>query len=220
MAKAGPKRSRSSPEEAKANLVQATIEVLAGNGFTGTSARAVAAAAGGTNGSIFYHFGSMDGLLAATAEELADRRMVRVKAALGGDDAATQWPNRLADTIRAEAAGEEGIAVVELLVGSRTSPQLAEPVVAAIDRSIEFAATELAAILGDNPLTRIVPVELVAELATAAFFGLELFTQSGREVDIDRMARTAALGIGMLGSLPIGSQGAADGTDASPTPLE
>ena len=184
-------------------MIEAAIEVLAAEGFARTSARAVAAAAGGTNGSIFYHFGSMDGLLAATAEELADRRMARVKQALGGDDAAVQWPHRLADTIRAEAESKEGIAVVELLVGSRTSPELATPVMDAIDRSIAFATDELRIVLSDSPLTQLVPVELVAELATAAFFGLELFSQAGRAIDIDRIARTAALGIGLLSSLPI-----------------
>lgn len=203
MAKAGPKRSRSSPRAAKASLIEAAIEVLAAEGFARTSARAVAAAAGGTNGSIFYHFGSMDGLLAATAEELADRRMARVKQALGGDDAAVRWPNRLADTIRAEAESKEGIAVVELLVGSRTSSELAAPVMDAIDRSIDFATEELRIVLSNSPLTQLVPVELVAELATAAFFGLELFSQAGRDIDIDRIARTAALGIGLLSSLPI-----------------
>ncbi len=206
MAKAGPRRSRSSPEEAKATLIEAAIEVLADEGFARTSARAVAAVAGGTNGLIFYHFGSMNGLLAAAAEELADRRMNRVKHALGGDDAASQWPHRLADTIRAEAVSKEGIAVVELMVGSRTTPELAEPVVGAIDRSIAFATAELETILADSPLTRLVPVELVAELATAAFFGLELFSQAGREIDIDRIARTAALGIGLLSALPIPAQ--------------
>jgi len=198
MAKAGPRKARSSPDEARHALIEAAITVLARDGFARTSARAVAAEAGGTNGLIFYHFGSMDGLLAATAAELSTRRMARVKEALGGDDAATQWPQRLAATISAEGRNPEGIAVVELLVGARTSPTLAEPVGAAIDESIQFAARELETIFGDSPWTQLVPVDLVAELATAAFFGLELFTQADREVDIDRIARYAALGIAQL----------------------
>jgi hypothetical protein len=35
---------------------------------------------------------------------------------------------------------------------------------------------------------------------------LELFSQAGRDVDIDRIARTAALGIGLLSALPIPAQ--------------
>jgi AcrR family transcriptional regulator len=201
MAKAGPRKPRSNPEEARSTLVEAAIHVLARDGFTRTSARAVAAQAGGTNGLIFYHFGSMDGLLAATATELSRRRMIRVKEALGGADAATRWPDRLADTIRAEATSPEGIAVVELLVAARTTPALAEPVVDAIDESIRFATEELRVILGSGPWEQLLPVDLVAELATAAFFGLELFTQAERPIDLDRLARLVALGITQLGQL-------------------
>ena len=198
MAKAGPRKARTNPEEARLGLIEAAIQVLAREGFTRTSARAVAAEAGGTNGLIFYHFGSMDGLLAATATELAERRIARVKAALGGDDASTRWPERLADTIRAEASSPEGIAVVELLVASRTNPALTEPIGAAIDESIRFAATELATILDGTPWGQLVPAELLAELAAAAFFGLELFTQTDRSIDLDRLARLLALGVGQL----------------------
>ncbi len=179
-------------------MIDATISVLAREGFGGTSARTVAAEAGSTNGLIFYHFGSMNGLLAATATELSERRMTRVKAALGGDNATTEWPFRLADAIRGEAHGDEGRAVVELLVGARTSPELTAPIADAIDRSIQFASTEIGHVLEGNPIVQLVPADLLAELATAAFFGLELFTQGGREVDIDRLARTAALGFAQL----------------------
>ena len=198
MAKSGPRKPRSNPDEARETLVEAAIVVLARDGFARTSARAVAAEAGGTNGLIFYHFGSMDGLLAATADELSKRRMERVREALGGDDAAAQWPQRLASTIRAEAADPEGVAVIELLVGACTSPALAEPVTAAIDQSIRFATRELETVFGESPWAQFLPVDLVAELAAASFFGLELFTQAGRDIDIDRIARYAALGIAQL----------------------
>ena len=214
MAKSGPRKPRSSPEDARSSLIEAAIVVLARDGFARTSARAVAAEAGGTNGLIFYHFGSMDGLLAATAEELSERRIVRVREALGGDEATTQWPQRLGDTIRAEASNGEGVAVIELLVGARTSPELSKPVTEAIDRSIRFATKELEKIFGDSPWAQLIPVDLVAELGAASFFGLELFTQAGREVDIDRIARYAALGVAQLPHLAPASLGVAAGGEA------
>ncbi len=204
MAKSGPRKPRSNPDDARRSLIEAAIAVLAEEGFARTSARAVAAQAGGTNGLIFYHFGSMDGLLAATAEELSARRMTRVKQALGGDQAANQWPTKLADAIRAEATGPEGRAVLELVVGSRAAPALAEPVNKAITESIEFATKEIEVVMGDSPITQLVPVEMIAELAAAAFFGLELFSQTGREIDLDRIARTAALAVGAARNLPAG----------------
>jgi len=204
VAKSGPRKPRSNPEEARQSLIEAAISVLAAEGFARTSARAVAAEAGGTNGLIFYHFGSMDGLLAATAEELSARRMKRVKAALGGDQASVEWPTRLADAIRGEATGPEGRAVLELVVGSRAAPALADPVNKAITESIEFATEEIRVVMGDSPITQLVPVDMIAELAAAAFFGLELFSQTGREIDLDRIARTAALAVGAARNLPPG----------------
>lgn len=201
MAKSGARKARTSPDESRRLLIDATVKVLAREGFGGTSARTVATEAGSTNGLIFYHFGSMDGLLAATATEMSERRITRVKEALGGKNASTEWPFRLASAIRDEAHGEEGKAVVELLVGARTSPGLTAPIADAIDRSIQFATDEISAILGENPIVQLIPADLLAELATAAFFGLELFTQGGRDVDIDRLARTAALGFSQLNTL-------------------
>ena len=67
MAKAGPRKAAEGGEELRSRLVDATVRVLARDGFAHASARAIAQAAGTVNGSIFYYFGSMDGLLAATA---------------------------------------------------------------------------------------------------------------------------------------------------------
>ncbi len=73
-------------------MIDAAIHVLARDGFARTSARAVAEQAGTVNGSIFYYFGSMDALLAATARALADRAINRIRDGLGGDTAHQDWP--------------------------------------------------------------------------------------------------------------------------------
>src|SRR5690606_8207673 len=84
MAKAGP-RSSQDADDVKARLIDATVRVLARDGFAHASARSIAAEAGGANALIFYHFGSMDGLLSATVDALAERGIARVKEGLGGD---------------------------------------------------------------------------------------------------------------------------------------
>lgn len=201
MAKAGPRRTPAGADDVKTRLIDATIRVLARDGFAHASARAIATEAGGVNGLIFYHFGSMDGLLAATATALMERGLVRIRAELGGDHAPAEWPTRLGDVIRREAAGDDGRAVMELLVGSRTSDVLATEVRAAIDSALAFATTELERVVGDSPLLQIIPLPLIAELAAAAFLGLEVLTQNGREIDIDRLATTLAGGLQLLGAM-------------------
>jgi AcrR family transcriptional regulator len=193
VAKAGPrKQAAGANEELRTRLVDAAIAVLARDGFAHTSARAVALEAGTVNGSIFYYFGSMDGLLATTMRTLTERGIARIRAGLGGERAHVEWPTRLADVMRAEAEGEDGRAVMELFVGSRTSPALGVEVRASVDEAIRYAESELAAVLGGSPITQLLPVPLLAELGAAAFLGLEVLAQNGREVDLDQLATTLA----------------------------
>jgi AcrR family transcriptional regulator len=197
MAKAGP-RNQPGGDELRARLIDAAVTVLARDGFAHASARAIAQEAGTVNGSIFYYFGSMDGLLAATANTLAERGITRIREGLGGDRAHQEWPSRLSAVMRAEAEGEDGRAVMELFVGARTSPALAAEVRAAIDRAIDYATTEVNAVLGASPITQIIPVALIAELAAAAFLGIEVLAQNGRDMDLDRLATTLGAGVQLL----------------------
>ena len=192
MAKAGPRKSAAGGEELRTRLVEASIRVLAEDGFAHASARAIATAAGTVNGSIFYYFGSMDGLLAATMRDLADRGIERIRMGLGGEHAHLEWPTRLSAVMRAEAESDEGRAVMELIVGARTSPELAEEVRGAIDRAITYATAEMEAVIGDSPVTTLLPVPLIAELAAGAFLGIEVLAQNGRQIDLDQLAATIA----------------------------
>ncbi|HEX3425082.1 MAG TPA: TetR/AcrR family transcriptional regulator [Acidimicrobiales bacterium] len=199
MAKAGPQRHLvTGGDELRARLINATIHVLARDGFAHTSARAIAQDASTVNGSIFYYFGSMDGLLAAAAQVLADRGIERIRQGLGGVEAHVEWPERLGAVLRAEAEGEDGRAVMELFVGARNSPTLAVEVQSAIDRAIHYATSEMQLVLGDSPITRLVPVSLIAELAAAAFLGIEVLAQNGRQIDLDRVIPTLVMAVQLL----------------------
>lgn len=200
MAKSGPRNQPVGGEELRGRLIDAAVQVLARDGFAHASARAIATEAGTVNGSIFYYFGSMDGLLAATAAALADRGIERIRIGLGGDRAHVEWPARLGAVMRAEAEGDDGRAVMELFVGARTSPALASEVRSAIDRAIVYATAELQRVIGDSPLGRLVPIPLVAEVAAAAFLGLEILAQNGRAIDLDQLARTLAAALQLLGA--------------------
>lgn len=198
MAKAGRRNQAVLGEELRPRLIDAAVRVLARDGFAHASARAIAQEAGTVNGSIFYYFGSMDGLLAATTKVLAERAIARISDGLGGERAHVEWPTRLSAVMRAEAEGDDGRAVMELFVGARTSPALAAEVRSAIDGAIEYATAEMQAVLGVSPITQLIPVPLIAELAAAAFLGIEVLAQNGREMDLDRLAATLAAGVQLL----------------------
>ncbi|HEY5873964.1 MAG TPA: TetR/AcrR family transcriptional regulator [Ilumatobacteraceae bacterium] len=198
MAKSGPRKQAVPNVELRTRLIDGAVRVLARDGFAHTSARAVALEAGTVNGSIFYYFGSMDGLLAATANALADRGIARIREGLGGELAHLEWPTRLSTVLRAEAHGEDGHAVMELFVGARTSPALAAEVRQAIDRAVDYAASELSVVLGSSPITQLIPVPLIAELAAATILGIEVFQQNGREIDLDQVAAVLDAGVRLV----------------------
>ena len=113
-----------------------------------------------------------------------------MRGSLGGDAAPAEWPSRLATVIRTEAEGDDGRAVMELLVGARTSPVLETEVRAAIDDALVFATAEVRRALADSPIGMVVPLDLVAELAAAAFLGLTVLSQNGRALDLERLAES------------------------------
>ncbi|MDY7103890.1 MAG: TetR/AcrR family transcriptional regulator [Actinomycetota bacterium] len=182
----------------KERLIDATVRVLARDGFAHASARAIAGEADGVNGLIYYHFGSMDGLLCATVDTLTERGLDRIRRGLGGDDAPVEWSSRLGAVLRAEAEGDDALAAMELLVGARTSEVLAARVSAAIDEVLAFATVEVNRVLGDSPITQLLSPQLLAELGGAAFLGLAILDQNGREVDVDRLAAVVAGGLAMM----------------------
>src|SRR5438128_1914354 len=86
MAKAGkaskPARSGTAPHATRQALVDAAIESLRFDGFSGASARAIAARAGSNQSLVFYHFGSVAELLLAALDEVSARRLARYTAAV------------------------------------------------------------------------------------------------------------------------------------------
>jgi AcrR family transcriptional regulator len=203
MAKSGPKKSgdrANGSDDIRRRLIDATVVVLARDGYAQTSGRVVAAEAGTVNGSIFYYFGSMDGLLASTLATLTERGIERVRVGLGGSEAATEWPHRLGEVLRTEAVGTDARAVVELLVGARGSELLGDQVQRSFDQALRFAHTELSKVLPSSAITDLLPVNLMADLGGAAFLGLVVLMQNGRRIDVDRLGVVARQLVQLFGA--------------------
>jgi AcrR family transcriptional regulator len=201
MARAGRKRGDEVRQRGtRAALVDATIATLAQQGFSETSARAVAERAGVAPGGVFYHFGTMDDLLAEVFTTCLDRRIARLRAAL--DVPVAGLSVAFTDAVRDEFAHPESRAVLELVVGAITSPLLAERVRAGLDQSVAFTREVIDRLLADSPLAAILPLELVAQVAASAFFGLAVMDLVGAEVDIDGMAALVNMLVELTASDP------------------
>lgn len=185
MARSGPKRGDTRAVQTRSALVDATIAALAELGFSGTSARAVAERAGVAPGGVFYHFGSMDELLAGVFTVCLDRRITRLRAAV--DVPREGLPAAFTTAVREEFAHIESRAVLELVVGAIDSPVLSARVREGFDQSSAFTRDVVELLLADSPFAAILPLDLVAQVAASAFFGLAVMNLVGAEVDIDGM---------------------------------
>lgn len=186
-----------------ARLRAAAVHTLVTRGIAGTSARTIAEAAGVSQGLVFYHYGSVNELLAAATREVTEQR-------------ATVYRDRLADVgslgeladLARQLHDEErrlgNVAMVaQLLAGAHTHHELA-PVARA---NFEVLAAEvrdgLARLLTGSVLDGVLPAEHLAHLVSAAFVGTELVpsdddTEVGPEALFDTLRELADLVDGLL----------------------
>src|ERR1700728_3867593 len=68
--------------DTKRLLVEAAIETLKEDGYSGASARAIAERAGSNQGLVFYHFGSVANLLLAALDTVSAERLAHYGASI------------------------------------------------------------------------------------------------------------------------------------------
>ncbi len=196
MARSGPKRGDTRRTETRSAIVDSTVATLAQHGFSATSARAVAERAGVAPGGVFYHFGSMDDLLAETFTICLDRRIARLRAAIAVPRSGL--PAAFTQAVRDEFAHDESRALLELVVGAIDSPMLRVRVRDGLDLSFAFTRGVVDLLLADSPLAETLPLDLVAQVAASAFFGLAVMDLVGADVDIDGMTALVNTLLGLV----------------------
>jgi TetR/AcrR family transcriptional repressor of bet genes len=80
--------TRAEPDARRLSLIEATARVLARDGASGASVRAIAIAAGVSPGLVAHHFGGVDALIAATYAHVGEQVAAALDAAVAaaGDD--------------------------------------------------------------------------------------------------------------------------------------
>jgi AcrR family transcriptional regulator len=156
-------------------LLDAAAEALTADGVAGVSARTVAARAEVNQALVFYHFGSVSGLLDA-----AVRRSV--------DLAVESYRDRLADVEsldrllevgrdlheREKRAGNVG-QMAQVMAGALRDETLAGAGRYAMDRWSDEVEKVLARVLPATPLAGLVEPAGLARAVAAGFIGLELY---------------------------------------------
>lgn len=155
-------------------LVDAAVEVLRTQGFAGATARAIAGRAGCNQGLVFYHFGSVLGLLLAALDEVSARRRDRYETALASVGKASELVDLAVRIFSEDLDSGDAAVLVEMIAGASSTPGLGAALKTRIEPWHAFATAALRSVLGDAPVLDGVAAGDVALAVVALYLGLEL----------------------------------------------
>ncbi|MEO3890765.1 TetR/AcrR family transcriptional regulator [Nonomuraea sp. B5E05] len=161
--------------DTRTKLLEGALTTLTEQGIAKTSARTIAAAAGVNQALVFYHFGSVDELLAAACRHGAEQRVAVHRDRLNGVRTLGELLALGRDLHAAERDGGHVAVLAQLLAGAQTQPRLAPATAAGLALWTEEIEQVLVRVLAGSLLAELVDVAGLARAVSAAFVGLELF---------------------------------------------
>jgi AcrR family transcriptional regulator len=191
------KRAQTAGGKTRQRIVEAALKTLKTDGFAGATSRAIARAGGFNQALIFYHFGTLDGLLLAALDQTSEERLRRYREAVGEAETADDLA-KVAARIYAEDRDRGHMTVVsQMVAGSVARPELAREIVARMDPWIELCEEALRKAIS-SPAADVVPLRDLAYAIVTFYLGLNLLTH----LDEDR-ERTEALVERLQGLAPL-----------------
>lgn len=168
--------SKASGEDTRARIIDATLETLRNDGIVGTSARTIARTGGFNQALVFYHFGSVEGLLVAASAEESGRRAARYAEQLADVDTLPGLV-AVARSIHDGEVEEGSITVLtQLLAGASGNPSLKEGLAAGFAPWMDLVDEAVRRVLAGTPFGDLVPTADLTFAITSLFLGIELMT--------------------------------------------
>jgi AcrR family transcriptional regulator len=164
-----------SSADTKEKLLVGALRTLTEQGIAKTSARSVAATAGVNQALVFYHFGSVDELLAAACRYGAQQRVAHYRPRLAQVTTLAELLAFGRIMHAEEKAGGHVAFLGQLLAGAQTQPTLAPATAAGLDLWIEEIEQVLGRVLAHSPVGEFTDPAGLARAVAAAFVGLELY---------------------------------------------
>ncbi|NLU68965.1 TetR/AcrR family transcriptional regulator [Streptomyces sp. HNM0574] len=171
--------------DTRTKLLAGALTVLTEQGFAKASARTIAAAAGVNQGLVFYHFGSVDELLAAACRHGAEQRVDVYRDRLAGVTTLAELLALARELHVTERDGGHVAVLGQLLAGAQSQPRTAPATAAGLALWTDEIEQVLGRVLAGTPLSEFVDVAGLARAVSASFVGLELY----EGVDPDGAAR-------------------------------
>lgn len=176
----GSPESTRSPEtarslETKTKLLDGALRTLTEQGIAKTSARTVAAAAGVNQALVFYHFGSVDELLAAACRYGAERSVSRYRDRFAAVGTLSELLALGREIHEQERVGGQVMLLGQLLAGAQTHATLGPATAAGLDLWIVEIEKVLDRVLAGTPFREFTDPAGLARAVAASFVGIELY---------------------------------------------
>jgi AcrR family transcriptional regulator len=202
------KPGRSTGAATKRQIVGAALETLKSEGFTGATSRAIARAGGFNQALIFYHFGTLDGLLLAALDHTSEERFERYRQAIADAESVDALLAAVAGLYAEDRERGHMTVVAQMVAGSAARPELKAALVERMEPWIALCEDAIGKGFGWLGLPELVPRRELAYAFVTFYLGVNLMTQ----LDEDR-TRTDALFARLEAMAPLlaSSRIAADG---------
>lgn len=182
--------------DTRTKLLTATIDVLRTEGITGVSARVIAARAKVNQALVFYHFGTLTGLVDAAARHSVDSSADDYRAAFDEVDSLSALLRVGRELHRTEQASGNVALMAQLMAGGQHDPALAVAARYGMDRWIGEVDAVVERVLRTSVLAELADARGLARVVCAGFIGLELYDgidPTGGAAALETLSQLAAL---------------------------
>ncbi|MGW2401274.1 TetR/AcrR family transcriptional regulator [Kitasatospora sp. NPDC001664] len=182
--------------DTRERLMEAAVSAIRRHGIAGVSARSIATEAGANQALVFYHFKTVEGLLAAAALRETGLRLERYRPRLEQAGSLRELL-RLGRELHEEERDRGNVALLgHFLAGAAAYPALATASAEALGLWSAEVERVLTRIFLGHPLVEVLDVPGLAKAVSASFVGLELYEgvdPDGASAAFDALDRMGAL---------------------------
>lgn len=162
-------------------LIAAAIDTLKERGFAGASARVVADRARVNQALIFYHFGSVVGLLLSALDEVSAVRAHRYGEAVAQATSPSELVAVAELIFREDLEQGHAAVLLAMIAGAASTPDLGKEVASRIQPWTTFATKAVGDAVDHSVLGAILPADDVGFAIVALYLGLEMLAQLGSD---------------------------------------
>jgi AcrR family transcriptional regulator len=160
--------------DTRQRLISAVIATIRDHGVCGASARTIAATAGVNQALVFYHFGSVNDLLATACQVATEARVAAFRERLN-EVMTLRELLALGRELHAEERALGNVTVLaQMLAAAQGDPHLAGATANALGLWIGPIEAALRRLLATSPAADLIDVPGLARAVSASFIGLEL----------------------------------------------